>query len=49
MRFLLKGPYRIEVNGITDGSQPGTKQVAFRWDIDWDKAPDDSESVHTAV
>lgn len=39
--ILLKGPYRIEVNGITDGSQPGTKQVAFRWDIDWDKASDD--------
>jgi hypothetical protein len=39
--ILLKGPYRIEVNGITDGSQPGAKQVAFRWDIDWDKAPDD--------
>jgi hypothetical protein len=40
---LLKGPYRIEVsgNGITDGSQPNTKQVAFRWDIDWDKASDD--------
>jgi len=39
--LLLKGPYRIEVNSITDGSQPGTKQVGFRWDIDWDKAPDD--------
>jgi|HubBroStandDraft_1064217.scaffolds.fasta_scaffold03341_3 hypothetical protein len=39
--ILLKGPYRIEVNGISDGSQPFTKQVAFRWDIDWDKAPDD--------
>ena len=39
--ILLKGPYRIEVNGITDGSQPGTKNVAFRWDIDWDKASDD--------
>ncbi len=38
---LLKGPYRIEINGITDGAQPGTKQVAFRWDIDWDKAPAD--------
>jgi hypothetical protein len=38
---LLKGPYRIEVHGITDGSQPGTKQVAFRWDIDWDRAPGD--------
>jgi hypothetical protein len=39
--ILLKGPYRIEVNGITDGGQPGTKQVSFRWDIDWDKASDD--------
>ena len=39
--ILLKGPYRIEVSGITDGSQPGTKNVAFRWDIDWDKASSD--------
>ena len=39
--ILLKGPYRIELNSITDGSQPGTKQVGFRWDIDWDRAPDD--------
>ena len=39
--ILLKGPYRIEITGITDGAQPGTKQVAFRWDIDWDKAPAD--------
>lgn len=39
--ILLKGPYRVEVNGISDGSQPNTKQVAFRWDIDWDKASDD--------
>jgi YD repeat-containing protein len=39
--ILLKGPYRIEVTGITDGSQPNTRQVAFRWDIDWDRAADD--------
>ena len=39
--ILLKGPYRIEVTGITDGAQPFTKQVGFRWDIDWDRAPDD--------
>ena len=45
-QILLKGPYRIEVNGITDGSQPGTKQVAFRWDIDWDKAP---EALKTCI
>jgi hypothetical protein len=38
---LLKGPYRIEINGITDGILPGTKNVAFRWDIDWDKVSDD--------
>src|ERR1022692_3170933 len=47
--ILLKGPYRIEVNGITDGSQPGTKQVAFRWDIDWDKAPDDLKACITQL
>jgi hypothetical protein len=39
--ILLKGPYRIEVTGITDGSQPGLKNVAFRWDIDWDRASED--------
>ncbi|MGA2132634.1 MAG: hypothetical protein ABSH50_10100 [Bryobacteraceae bacterium] len=39
--ILLKGPYRVEISGITDGGQPGSKNVAFRWDIDWDKAPDD--------
>ena len=39
--MLLKGPYRIEVNSITDGSQPNTKNVGFRWDVDWDKAPED--------
>jgi hypothetical protein len=42
--ILLKGPYRIEINGITDGDQPGTKNVAFRWDIDWDKAPGDMKA-----
>jgi hypothetical protein len=40
-QILLKGPYRIEVNSITDGSQPNTKNVAFRWDIDWDRASED--------
>lgn len=39
--ILLKGPYRIEINSITDGGQPNTKNVAFRWDIDWDKAPEE--------
>jgi len=40
-QILLKGPYRIEVTGITNGSQPDTRNVAFRWDIDWDKASGD--------
>jgi len=40
-QILLKGPYRIEINSITDGAQPNTKQVAFRWDIDWDRATAD--------
>jgi len=39
--ILLKGPYRIEINSITDGTQPYTKNVAFRWDVDWDKAPEE--------
>lgn len=39
--ILLKGPYRIEVTSIVDGTQPDTKNVLFRWDIDWDKAPAD--------
>lgn len=39
--ILLKGPYRIEINGITDGAQPNTKNVAFRWDIDWDKVSEE--------
>jgi hypothetical protein len=34
--ILLKGPYRVEINS----GQPNTKNVAFRWDIDWDKAPE---------
>jgi hypothetical protein len=38
---LLRGPYRVEVTSITDGAQPGTKNVGFRWDIDWDKASAD--------
>jgi len=40
-QILLKGPYLIEVNGITDGSQPNTKNVSFHWEIDWDKASSD--------
>ena len=36
---ILQGPYLNEVTGITPGSQPDTRQVAIRWDIDWSKAP----------
>jgi len=39
--ILLRGPYKVEITGITEGSQPNLRNVAFRWDIDWDKAPDD--------
>jgi hypothetical protein len=37
--LILRGPYRLEVTGITMGSEPDVRQVAIRWDIDWDKAP----------
>ena len=36
---ILQGPYLSEVTGITPGSQPDMRQVAFRWEIDWNKAP----------
>ncbi len=39
--ILLRGPYRVTVGSVADGGQPGVKHVAFRWDIDWAKAPDD--------
>ena len=35
----LRGPYRVEVSGMTPGSQPDMRQVQIRWEIDWDKAP----------
>jgi hypothetical protein len=37
--LILHGPYVLEVTGITPGSDPDTRQVAIRWDIDWNKAP----------
>jgi hypothetical protein len=36
---ILQGPYLVEVKGITPGSQPDMRQVAIRWEIDWNKAP----------
>jgi hypothetical protein len=36
---VLQGPYLVEVTGITPGSQPDLRQVAIRWEIDWNKAP----------
>jgi|SRR5215469_7682359 len=36
---ILEGPYVLEVTGITPASNPDTRQVAIRWDIDWNKAP----------
>ena len=35
----LQGPYLVEVTGITPGSEPDVRQVAIRWEIDWNKAP----------
>jgi hypothetical protein len=37
----LRGPYRLEITGITQGSQPDSRRVDLRWDIDWEKAPAD--------
>ena len=38
---VLRGPYRCELTSITDGAVPNNKRVGFRWQIDWDKAPED--------
>jgi hypothetical protein len=39
--IVLKGPYRVDITSITDGSTPNMKSAALRWEIDWDKAPAD--------
>ena len=36
---VLQGPYLFQVTGITPGSQPDMRQVAIRWELDWNKAP----------
>ncbi|HLK51063.1 MAG TPA: hypothetical protein VKT49_23135 [Bryobacteraceae bacterium] len=35
----LLGPYRLEVAGVALGTEPDTRQVQIRWELDWDKAP----------
>ena len=37
--ITLRGPYLLEVTNITPGADPGTGNVEFHWEIDWDKAP----------
>jgi hypothetical protein len=37
--LILQGPYAVEVTRMAPGSTPDTRQVAIRWDIDWNKAP----------
>ena len=44
--ITVRGPYRFEILGITPGSQPDTRNVEFRWEIDWSKA---SADLHACV
>lgn len=37
--ITLRGPYRLEIIGITPGTQPEIRNVELRWEVDWDKAP----------
>jgi hypothetical protein len=37
--MTLRGPYRFEILGITPGTQPDSRNVELRWEVDWDKAP----------
>ena len=39
--ITIRGPYRFEITNIAPGSDPDTRRVDFRWEIDWDKAPPD--------
>ena len=39
--ITFRGPYRLEITNIAPGSDPDTRRVDFRWEIDWDKAPPD--------
>jgi hypothetical protein len=38
-QITLRGPYRFEIIGITPGTQPDTRNVELRWEVDWEKAP----------
>ena len=37
--ITVRGPYTFEITGISPGSQPDTRNVDLRWEIDWEKAP----------
>jgi len=37
--ITFRGPYRLEITNIAPGSDPDSRRVDFRWEIDWDKAP----------
>jgi hypothetical protein len=37
--ITLRGPYRFEIVGVTPGTQPDSRNVELRWEVDWDKAP----------
>jgi hypothetical protein len=37
--ITVRGPYTFEITGIAPGSQPDTRNVELRWEIDWEKAP----------
>ena len=37
--ITLRGPYHFEIIGITPGTQPDTRNVELRWEVDWEKTP----------
>jgi hypothetical protein len=37
--ITLRGPYHFEIIGVTPGTQPDTRNVELRWEVDWEKAP----------
>ena len=38
-QITLRGPYRFEIIALTPGTQPDTRNVELRWEVDWEKTP----------
>ena len=42
--ITLRGPYRFAITNITDPGVPTTRRVAFHWEIDWERTPEEMKA-----